>query len=619
MILRSGLLSKLLTRFLSLSCIALIYSSGALAGPSLLHTGGSDSSSLQQKPAIGPQQPLTYRKEALAADHASVQDTQDSLDTSEASYDAALDALKIMQSHFFEVSHGAWPDAIDWTAAVMGTQVSATLAVMSRYHALERRKPEALGAYERENLINRYFTQIAAFYFGENAFSVRYQAYDDMLWVVLGWLESIKFITHHSSLHYAQPSTIPSEYNGSNWYGRQFVPQFAHRARLFYDLASRGWDNTLCGGGMLWNPYLAPYKNAITNQLFITASVGMYLYFPGDSNPSPFEISVMGNMPPAKAHDKRYLRNAIEGYKWLTESGMRNEKGLYTDGFHIRGWRGGDSGSNGTGKCDLRDEKVYTYNQGVLLSGLRALWEATGSGIYLEDGHDLIRSVIAATGWEARDGPQRWRWAGLGRAGIMEEVCDWSGTCSQDAQTFKGIFFHHFTVFCSPLPVKENDEDRPWLGDDDSHILHRQSCDQYAGWVARNAKAAFVTKDQNGEYGQWWGRAARSASDEDSIDHGHEKEMFERPSDEGTDYRNDGIPRDEVWRRHKDDDSYEQLMSTDIWQDPRVERCSRLDKSPDQKDINDRGRGRTVETQSGGLAVIRAAWKMLYMNADTQY
>ncbi|KAL9131576.1 MAG: hypothetical protein Q9217_000533 [Psora testacea] len=518
-----------------------------------------------------------------------------------------------MQSHFFEVSHGIWPGAIDWTAAVMGTQVSATLAVMTEYYQFGSPGSETGEPRDQENLINRYFTQIASFYFGENEFSLRTQAYDDMLWVVLDWLESIKFINLHSSLHYKQPSTNAQDVNASTWYARQFIPQFSHRARLFYDLASRGWDTTLCGGGMIWNPYLAPYKNAITNQLFIAASVSMYLYFPGDSNPSPFAIGEMGgrHMPPAKAHDKRYLDNAIEGYKWLKNSGMRNEEGLYADGFHIRGWRDGTGGSNGTGECDLRDEKVYTYNQGVLLSGLRGLWEATGSRDYLEDGHEVIRSVIGATGWEQRDGPHRWFWAGLGRNGVLEEACDWSGRCSQNGQTFKGIFFHHFTVFCSPLPVDEEDDDRPWLSDDDTHALHRQSCDGYARWVTRNAKAAYATRNGDGEFGEWWGGAAASTVDEREC-HDCQESRFERPAKRGTDYRNEGVPRDDIWRLQKADDLYKNQVSQNSWRfiPPDLPATA---EAKHKKDINDRGRGRTVETQSGGLAVIRAAWKLRHL------
>ena len=535
---------------------------------------------------------------------------------SPSTYVGLLNALRVMESHFFSISHGTWPKAIDWTAAVMGTQVSSSLSVMSEYSSLFMLT--APQVYSHENTINRYFTQVASFYFGENAFSLRTQAYDDMLWVVLGWLESIKFINVHSNLHYAR-SPSPRQYDSQNssWYARQFIPQFAHRARLFYDLASKGWDTTLCSGGMVWNPHLAPYKNAVTNQLFIAASVSMYLYFPGDDNASPFSdpASIMtksqngmkeGGIPPAKAHDGRYLKNAIEGYRWLKDSGMRNMAGLYVDGFHIRGWRGGRHGSNGTEKCDLRNEKVYTYNQGIILSGLRGLWEAKGDIDYLEDGHELINDVIKATGWDDRGTDQKYRWAGLGRNGILEEQCDWSGTCSQNGQTFKGIFFHHFTVFCSPLSSDEGSNlDRPWLGDEETRTLHQQSCDGYGAWIKKNARAAWVTRDENGEFGEWWGRPSERKEPQDKDDGDEELELeAPPPADEGTDYRNEGVPIDEVWRlTTADHRAYIRNHNVETPMTNLMERTT--------ADLNDRGRGRTVETQSGGLAVLRALWKLV--------
>ena len=555
------------------------------------------------------------------------------LPNSPSPYTALLNSLEVMESRFFSVSHGTWPDAIDWTAEVMGTQVSASLSAMSEFSSLN--KVSDLHAYNHENIINRYFTQLTSFYFGENAFSLRTQAYDDMLWVVLGWLECIKFIKKHSELHYAR-SGSPKEHDSweSSWYARQFIPQFAHRSRLFYDLASKGWDTTLCGGGMIWNSHLAPYKNAVTNQLFIAASVSMYLYFPGDHNPSPFsypatvsinaESSIQEeDIPPAKAHDDRYLQTAIEAYKWLQSSGMRNKAGLYADGFHIRGWRDGRHGSNGTGQCDLREEQVYSYNQGVILSGLRGLWEATGNISYLEDGHELINDVIKATGWANKDTDRKYQWEGLGRNGILEELCDWSGSCSQDGQTFKGIFFHHFTLFCSPLPSNEDDDDgkgnpeRPWLGDEETRALHQQSCDGYGAWIATNARAAWITSDERGEFGQWGGRPWRGGGrrsrthDDQEINRSNNAEdtgaALEAPPNNSAgciDYRNEGVPIDNVWRLSMGD------HQTHI-RHPNTAKQMTGQHPVTTTDLNDRGRGRTVETQSGGVAVMRALWKLV--------
>ena len=545
--------------------------------------------------------------------------------SSSTNFTSLLEALQNMQSHFFMVSSGDWPTAIDWTATVMGTHVSATLNTISALSPSSSSDPQTQEWRDQENLINRYFTQLTSFYFGENAFSLRTQAYDDMLWVVLDWLEAVKFVKSHSALHYSHRNdgfldggkglSEEDAKNVSKWYGHQFIPQFAHRAHVFYDIASKGYDTTLCGGGMVWNPYLAPYKNAITNQLFIAASASMYLHFPGDFDSSPFvqarrEVKTQGK-PPAKAHDQRYLNNAVTAYDWLRNSGMRNNLGLYVDGFHIHGWRGkngADQGSNGTGRCDVREEHVYTYNQGVVLSGLRWLWQATGNITYLEDGHDLIRNVIAATGFKDH---RRYRWAGLGRDGVMEEACDWSGTCNQNGQTFKGIYFHHFSVFCEDLPIDNEDAGAPWLRYGGTHSLHRQSCASYRDWVVRNAEAAVVTKDRSGIFGEWWGRAARQQWGND--DNNEDIDSLEKPGDEGTDYRNDGVPDDELWQlpNHEKYDEEARLTCAGDWSCSGAEDLVN-ETPPSDKDINDRGRGRTVETQSGGLAVLRAMWKLLH-------
>ncbi|KAI9801419.1 MAG: hypothetical protein M1825_003399 [Sarcosagium campestre] len=502
---------------------------------------------------------------------------------------ALLDALEVMQGHFFEVWQGTWPDSIDWTAAMLGTHLSAALATMSSSlhdliasgdinQPLAGTKP---GLYEvRRNMIERYFSQLVTFYFGQNAFSLRTQAYDDMLWVVLGWLESIKFINLHSTLYEPVPSSAGRENTNFNWHGGQFIPAFAHRARLFYDIALHGWGTKLCHGGMTWNPHLTPYKNAITNELFIAASISMYLYFPGDDNPSPFESTSTSQIPPAKAHDPKYLASARDAYHWLVNVNMTNDAGLFVDGFHISGWR--RNGSHVDTECDIRDEMVYTYNQGVLLTGSRGLWESTGEQSYLEDGHRLVRAVINATGWTgsppdpAALGDDA-TWAGLGRGGVMEEICDAGGYCSQNSQSFKGIFFHHLTQFCAPLPRRPLVPGKTYYADAATAHLHKESCSSYGAWIKHNARAAFATKDARGEYGAWWGK--HDASDE-RFDEEHR------------------LPPGAVDRMSMDPstgfemrDFGKKFMSTN--------------------DVNSRGRGRTVETQGMAIAVLRALWELV--------
>jgi hypothetical protein len=535
-------------------------------------------------------------------------------------------ALETMQDFYFQLWLGTWPSCIDWTAAVIGTHVSATLYSLTRSldYSLppDAQQPASVTAEGQriENEINKYFSQAVTYYFGEDAFSIRNQAYDDMLWVVLGWLENIRFINLHTDAHY------PTQ--GSHlWYGQQFTGAFAHRARVFYDLASKGWDTTDCGGGMIWNPRLIPYKNAITNELFISASISMYLDFPGDKNASPYSVKAeqklgLGNEPDVaaemvKAHDPVFLQAAVRAYDWLVNSNMTNEKGLYIDGFHVSH----RDGKTRDGICDARNEMVYTYNQGVILSGLRGLWEGTGKTQYLEDGHKLVRNVIAATGFSsAPNTPKTGIWHGLGRDGILEDHCDALGICSQDGQNFKGIFFHHLTLFCEPLPQTPRVPGLTFWANPQLASLHKQSCKEYATWVTHNAVAAMSTRDEKGRFGMWWGDANTTR-------------LEKRLPAGAEDYRNRGLGDPKKWGRGwspvleppKDLPGLEMLTEQEARDGAAVDGA--FDPRPigGQKpltagldamlvgvqDSNDRGRGRTVETQGTGVAVVRAMWEFV--------
>jgi len=502
------------------------------------------------------------------------------------------EALRVMQDEYFEIWIGAWPTAIDWTAAVVNTAVTSTLTTLSGYlYGIWRTDhSDQLKIVAIEDQINLYFAHNTAFYFAENAFNIRNEAYDDMLWVVLGWLENVKFINEYSELRKERLQT------GCAWHGAQYIAAFSHRARVFYDLASHGWDTKLCGGGMTWNPHLVPYKNAITNQLFISASIGMYLYSPGDDNGSPYLANGEGGSGhiPAKPHDERYLNAAIDAYAWLKHSNMTNELGLYVDGFHITDWS--RKNTTGTGLCDERNAMVLTYNQGVILSGLRGLWNATGETKYLEDGHQLVQNVMNATGWRGSDEITMHaadnQWQGLGRAGILEDYCDHTGECSQDSQTFKGIYFDHLIRFCQPLP-------RRFAGQD-LVVLHRQSCLAYGIWAEHNAQGALRNRDRRGRFGSFWGDLSATETSVElpigAVDYRNDKEILGMEAWSGLSV---SMVAQAEGRNHPLDFLENKVQDTD-------QSAGTLDANG----INDRGRGRTVETQSSGLSVLRASWEL---------
>ncbi|PHH73372.1 hypothetical protein CDD80_3855 [Ophiocordyceps camponoti-rufipedis] len=481
----------------------------------------------------------TLDKQEHAADHQILKDM--------------YSALSAMQNNYYESSNADWPAAIDWTNAVVQTIMTASISTLSRSFN------SSMYDVAAENLISTLYSQMVNSFMSQNVGAIRGQANDDILWVVLGWLEAIKFFRLHSQLHHPVfperfkdcdklplPDNLDEALHKLPWHGYHWMCRFAERAREFWVLASFGWTPP-CSGGMTWDSRYSPYKNAITNELWISASVGLHQQLP--------DMSVNGNLD-------RYMKNwekgnpvwltaAIEGYKWLKAINMTNDQGLIVDGYHIsiKSWMTDL-------KCDQRNEAVYTYNQGVLLSGLRGLWSAKENGVFLDDGHALVKSVMTASGWDtSSDRPFDVKsgelppWQGIGRGGFLEEACDAHGDCNQDAQTFKGIFFHHLAAFCAPIVPEDFSVATRRADMEKMARNHVRECRSYLAWMKYNVEGALAARDDQGRFGMWWGASG---------------------------YGINGTRR----QFSKDDDP------------------------------NSRGRGRTVETQVGGLALLRAYWEI---------
>src|SRR5205085_2846734 len=119
---------------------------------------------------------------------------------------------------------------------------------------------------------------------------------------------------------------------------------------------------------------------------------------------------------------------------------------------------------------------------------------------------------------------------------------------------------------------------------------------EYSSWIAYNAQAALTTRDEKGRFGMWWGASYASPGEENT----HELPPH------AVDYRNDGVPRDDVWTGLPSGDHVPSKSTTE-------DQLSQqgLDFKRIRGDVNDRGRGRTVETQGGGIAVLRAMWEIV--------
>lgn len=125
---------------------------------------------------------------------------------------------------------------------------------------------------------------------------------------------------------------------------------FLNRSAAIFDyIASNGWNASTCGGGVTWCPTPdQPYKNAITLELFLSLALAL----------SPYESAV------GKPQDF-YLNWGLKAWEWLADSGMIGASGLVNDGLN--------------NDCVNNGQTTWTYNQGVMLSGLGAIAAATGN------------------------------------------------------------------------------------------------------------------------------------------------------------------------------------------------------------------------------------------------
>eukprot|EP01061_Rhynchopus_euleeides_P015036 TRINITY_DN25813_c0_g1_i1.p1 TRINITY_DN25813_c0_g1~~TRINITY_DN25813_c0_g1_i1.p1 ORF type:complete len:354 (+),score=110.61 TRINITY_DN25813_c0_g1_i1:668-1729(+) len=158
------------------------------------------------------------------------------------------------------------------------------------------------------------------------------------------------------------------------------------RPRLLFDVMAAFWDDE-CQGGVWWSKDKT-YKNAIANELFFTLSTELYL----------------------STGDKKFLTWAEKAWGWFNGTKMMDAHHLIVDGL--------TQDCNGTGPR-------YTYNQGVLLSGLANMYLVHNDTQYLDVAFSTAVAVTKT----------------LSARGILQEVT--SDPTSGDNQQFKGIFMRH--------------------------------------------------------------------------------------------------------------------------------------------------------------------------------
>lgn len=243
-------------------------------------------------------------------------------------------------------------------------------------------------------------------------------------------------------------------FSDHQWWGlawaRAFVAtndkSYLNRSVQVFDyIALHGWDEKVCGGGVTWCPVPTnPYKNAITVELFVSLAMALH----------PFaSISEKGAT--------YYSDWARKGWEWIRSSGLINSQWLLNDGL------------NGA-TCKNNGQTTWTYNQGVLLSGLYRLTRATGDPAPLQAALQIANATMYF----------------LVVDGILTEPCP-GGVCGSDGQIFKGMFVKHLGY------MLEEDAENP--------LLPSWFVQQAIGFLARNARS-MLTADActDGGFGFRW-------------------------------------------------------------------------------------------------------------------
>lgn len=208
------------------------------------------------------------------------------------------------------------------------------------------------------------------------------------------------------------PNFLNMYYDDEGWWALTWIdaydltskPAYLSMAEtIFHNIATKGWDNTVCGGGVWWSTQRS-YKNAIPNELFLTIA------------------AKLANRTKGRA-SAAYLAWAQKEWAWFKASGMINAQNLVNDGLT----------SSNPSACTNNHGITWTYNQGVILGGLAELYAADKDASLLVQAQAIANAAIA----------------GLSTHGVLIEPRVLKGG---DAPQFKGIFMRNLADLYKALP-----------------------------------------------------------------------------------------------------------------------------------------------------------------------
>lgn len=246
-------------------------------------------------------------------------------------------------------------------------------------------------------------------------------------------------------------------------------PFLAAAQRLVLDMEF-GTD-TPCSGpgpsGVWWNKDRT-YVSAISNELYLAASAALANRLPSSS--------------PARSHLAYVARTQ---WSWFRRSGLINAHGLVNDGLDNR-------------TCANNGRHGWTYNQGVVLSGLVELSRLTRTLSPLRQARRIAAAAIANM---------------TDANGVLHERCESEeGRCGADGVQFKGIFVRNVGYLYRELKVLDggntshyNDDDEGVGYGDEGEPGREAEMEELRNFVLANADALWSKgRDHKGRMGLVW-------------------------------------------------------------------------------------------------------------------
>ncbi len=210
------------------------------------------------------------------------------------------------------------------------------------------------------------------------------------------------FAKTFATAQHQHPGFLNEFYDDEGWWALAWLdvyelrhdPRYLRMAEFIFTDMSGGWSDT-CGGGIWWKKN-EHYKNAIANELFLSVAVRLA------------QLSATSARP-------QYVSWAEREERWFLASGMINSDSLVNDGL--------DS------SCQNNHRQTWTYNQGVLLTGLVGLHQLTGDPAAL----GLAEKIASAVEQHLTD-----------QDGVLHDPCE--PNCGADGVQFKGILVRNLVL-----------------------------------------------------------------------------------------------------------------------------------------------------------------------------